>query len=731
VPRHRIHRLGKADNFWAMGDTGACGPCSEIYVYLPEGAVDEAHKPGESDTWLEIWNLVFMQFERKADGSLVPLPRPSIDTGAGLERVSAYVQGKKSNYDTDLFTPILAKIEQLSGKTYGARWDSLTDAAMRVIADHARATAFLVTDGVQPSNEGRGYVLRRIMRRAIRHGEHTLGLEDLFFDQCVDAVISTMAGAYPDLQEKRSFMLEVARHEEESFRKTLRNGRKRFAQEQARLSAAGSKVVSGDVAWDLHQTYGFPVDLTQIMAKEAELTVDMEGYEKAKDASIGNGALTNVKATADVFMKLAGELTETKFLGYEAITGFGQVLALVNAKGDRVEVAKAGDEVQFVADQTPFYGESGGQVGDAGHASGKGFKLAITDAQKPAGGLIVHVGKVLEGSVAVHDTVSLEVDAARRQKIRANHSATHLLHKALKVVLGNNVNQKGSVVQPELLRFDFSHFSPMTQAEIDQVEDLVNGWARDNQDAQTRIMGIADAKAAGAVALFGEKYGDQVRVVTVHAESTELCGGTHVKRSGDIGFFKVQQETSVASGVRRIVALTGQAAIDQARHQEALLTQAAELMKSPAVELGKRIESAHKRLKELERKLEEANIRAASGSAKAGETVQEINGIKLVTQRIDPADANVFRQLWDNYKGKSGHVVGLGGETADGKALILVGVSPDVIARGIKAGDAVRVMATEVGGKGGGKPEMAQAGGTDPSKISQAFEKLVTLVKGA
>jgi alanyl-tRNA synthetase len=731
VPRHRIHRLGKADNFWAMGDTGACGPCSEIYVYLPEGAVDEAHKPGESDTWLEIWNLVFMQFERKADGSLVPLPRPSIDTGAGLERVSAYVQGKKSNYDTDLFTPILAKIEQLSGKTYGARWDSLTDAAMRVIADHARATAFLVTDGVQPSNEGRGYVLRRIMRRAIRHGEHTLGLEDLFFDQCVDAVISTMAGAYPDLQEKQSFMLEVARHEEESFRKTLRNGRKRFAQEQARLSAAGSKVVSGDVAWDLHQTYGFPVDLTQIMAKEAELTVDMEGYEKAKDASIGSGALTNVKATADVFMTLAGELTETKFLGYEAITGIGQVLALVNAKGDRVEVAKAGDEVQFVADQTPFYGESGGQVGDAGHASGKGFKLAITDAQKPAGGLIVHVGKVLEGSVAVHDTVSLEVDAARRQKIRANHSATHLLHKALKVVLGNNVNQKGSVVQPELLRFDFSHFSPMTQAEIDQVEDLVNGWARDNQDAQTRIMGIADAKAAGAVALFGEKYGDQVRVVTVHAESTELCGGTHVKRSGDIGFFKVQQETSVASGVRRIVALTGQAAIDQARHQEALLTQAAELMKSPAVELGKRIESAHKRLKELERKLEEANIRAASGSAKAGETVQEINGIKLVTQRIDPADANVFRQLWDNYKGKSGHVVGLGGETADGKALILVGVSPDVIARGIKAGDAVRVMATEVGGKGGGKPEMAQAGGTDPSKISQAFEKLVTLVKGA
>ncbi|MFT3706761.1 MAG: alanine--tRNA ligase [Archangium sp.] len=732
VPVHRIHRLGKADNFWSMGDVGACGPCSEIYVYLPDGAVDEKNKPGESDTWLEIWNLVFMQFERKADGSLINLPKPSIDTGAGLERVSAYVQGKKSNYDTDLFTGILAKVEELSGKKYGARWGhgAETDAAMRVIADHARATAFLVADGVQPSNEGRGYVLRRIMRRAIRHGEQTLGLDDTFFFECVDAVISTMSVAYPELKEKRTFLLEVARHEEESFRKTLKNGRRRFAQEQARLEQSKSKVISGEAAWDLHQTYGFPIDLTQIMAREVDLTVDMPGYEKAKAASNTGGDLTNEKGTSEIHLKLANELKETKFLGYETPSDTGTVLAIVKG-GVRVEVAKAGDEIEFVADQTPFYGESGGQVGDTGTANGKSVKLVITDAQKPAGGLILHHAKIVEGSLAVHDKLALTVDSARREKIRANHSATHLLHKALKVVLGETVNQKGSVVNADLLRFDFSHFAPMTQQEVDRVEDLVNGWVRENQEAKTQIMGIAEAKAAGAVALFGEKYGDRVRVVTVHSESTELCGGTHVRRSGDIGFFKVQQETSVASGVRRIVALTGAAAVEHARLQEKLLNEAAELYKSTPLDLGKRIEASQKRIKELERKLEEANVRAASGTAKAAENVQEINGIKLVTQRIDPADANVFRQLWDNYKTRPGHVVGLGGETADGKALILVGVTQDVVARGLKAGDAIRAMATEVGGKGGGKPDMAQAGGTDPSKIQQAFDKLVSLVKSA
>ena len=733
VPRHRIHRLGKADNFWAMGDTGACGPCSEIYVYLPEGKVDEAHKPGESDAWLEIWNLVFMQFERKADGQLVPLPKPSIDTGAGLERVSAYVQGKKSNYDTDLFTPLFATIGQLSGKTYGATWgeQAHTDAAMRVIADHARATAFLVADGVQPSNEGRGYVLRRIMRRAIRHGDQHLDLSDLFFGKVVDSVIETMKAAYPELAEKRGFILDVAKHEEESFRRTLKRGLGLLAQEFEKLRKSKGTKLSGEIVWDLHQTYGFPWDLTEVIAREEKLGIDKQRFDQLLEEErerASQGGLGAEKGIADIYMKLAGQLSETKFLGYETESGEGKVLALVKG-GQQVQSASAGDEVELVLDQTPFYGEAGGQVGDTGSMQSKSAKLTVTDAQKPAGGLIVHKAKVISGSIALNDTLSATVDGARRQQIRANHSATHLLHKALKVVLGDSVNQKGSVVYPESLRFDFSHFSPVTTEELERVEDLVNGWVRDNKDADTRVMGLSAAKAAGAVALFGEKYGENVRVVSVHPESTELCGGTHVRRSGDIGLFKIEKESSVASGVRRIVALTGAAAIAHSRQQERLLAQAAELFKSSPVELPKRIEANQKRVKELEKKLEEAQVRASSGAAKAAEAIVEINGVKVLTQRIDPADANVFKQLWDNHKDKSGFIVGFGGETSDGKALLLVGVTKDVIAKGFKAGDAVRVMAAEVGGKGGGKPEMAQAGGTDPSKVGQALEKLLSLVK--
>ncbi len=733
VPKHRIHRLGKADNFWSMGDTGACGPCSEIYVYLPEGPVDEEHKPGESDAWLEIWNLVFMQFERKADGQLLPLPKPSIDTGAGLERVTAYVQGKKSNYDTDLFTPLFATIERLSGQKYGAKWDNVNDGAMRVIADHARATAFLVADGVQPSNEGRGYVLRRIMRRAIRHGDQHLDLEQPFFDKCVESVIETMKAAYPELHEKRGFLLEVAKHEEESFRRTLKRGQGLLAQEFEKLRKTNQKQLSGEIVWDLHQTYGFPSDLTEIIAREEGFTTDEAGFKALKEAEKVRGSagdLGSEKGIADIYMKLAGSLPETKFLGYETDAGDGKVLALVK-NGQQVHSAKAGEEVELVLDQTPFYGESGGQVGDTGSMQAGATRLTIVDTQKPVGSLVVHKAKVSVGGVSVGDALSLTVDSERRNRIRANHSATHLLHKALKVVLGENVNQKGSVVYPESLRFDFSVMQPMTTEQMDRVEDLVNGMVRDNRESETKVMPIAAAKAAGAVALFGEKYGEHVRVVSVHPQSTELCGGTHVKRSGDIGFFKIEKESSVASGVRRIVALTGAAAITHAREQEKLLSQAAELFKASPADLPKRIESAQKRVKELERKLEEAQLKASSGAAKASETIEEINGIKVLTQRIDPADAGVFKQLWDNHKDKTGFVVAFGGETSDGKALLLVGVTKDLIARGIKAGDAVRVMAAEVGGKGGGKPEMAQAGGTDPSKIPQAFEKLLAMVKSA
>ncbi len=732
VRKDRIRRLGLRDNFWSMGDTGPCGPCSEIYYYLPDHPVVDGEYAGESDNWLEFWNLVFMQFERKvAGGPLIPLPRPSIDTGAGLERVTSIVQDKKSNYDIDLFKPVFARIEALSGKKYAGRWDSVVDGAMRVIADHSRATAFLVADGVQPSNEGRGYVLRRIMRRAIRHGEQHLGLEQVFFPKCVESVIDAMKVAFPELQEKRAFILEVAKHEEEAFRRTLHRGLGLIRDEIRALG--GKKQLSGAVVWDLHQTYGFPWDLTEIIAREEGFTIDKAGFDvllEQERERASSGALGHEKGIADIYMKLSGELGETKFLGYESETGTGTLVAILGKSG-QVSSAKSGDSVELVFDRTPFYGESGGQVGDKGVISSKTAQLTVTDTQKPAGALFVHHATITSGAITVGESFELKVDSARRNQIRANHSATHLLHKALKVVLGETVNQKGSIVAPDYLRFDFSHFSAVSSEELDRVEDLVNGWIRDNDEAQTRVMGLAEAKAAGAVALFGEKYGDQVRVVSVHHESTELCGGTHVHRSGDIGAFKITQEASVAAGVRRVVALTGAAAFNHLRDQEKQLKRAADLFKAPPAELVKRIEAVQKRAKDLERKVEEVTLNAQSGAGKA-EQVQEINGIKVLTQRVDPAEANMLGQLAERYKDQlKSVVVALGGETSDGKALIVVAATDDLVEKGFKAGDAIRAMAPEIGGKGGGKPKFAQAGGTDPSKIPQAFEKLIAMVKGS
>ena len=736
VPRERIRRLGLKDNFWAMGDTGACGPCSEIYFYMPDGPVNPNEHAGESDNWLEIWNLVFMQFERKvAGGPLTPLPKPSIDTGAGLERVASVVQGKKSNYDIDLFEPLLAKAALLSGKKYGAT-DALPDVAMRVIADHARATAFLVTDGVQPSNEGRGYVLRRIMRRAIRHGEENLGLNEPFFHEAVDSVVSAMSVAYPQLHEKRDFLLEVVRHEEASFRRTLKGGRGLIEQELSTLKAKGQKLIPGAIVWDLHQTFGFPWDLTQVIARENGFEIDQAGFEKLLEEErvrASQGSLSSTSAIGDAYMKLANRLPETTFLGYDATTGQGKVVAILK-KGVEVEKAAAGDEVEVILDASPFYGESGGQLGDTGSLSKTGVRREVTDVQKPAGGLLLHAAKVAVGAIALGDSLEASVDDERRNKIRANHSATHLLHKALKVVLGAHVNQKGSIVGPDVLRFDFSHFSPVTPEQLETLEDLVNGWVRENADSQTKVMNLADAKAAGAVALFGEKYGDSVRVVTVHPQSTELCGGTHVRRSGDIGLFKITQESSIASGVRRVVALTGHAAVQATRQFEKQLRAASDLFKATPADLGKRIESTQKLLKELEKKIENLQVKAQSGGGVGGgaETIQDINGIKVLTRLVDEADANLLKQLSDKFREKfASGIIGLGGTTSDGKAIILVTASDDVIKKGFKSGDAMRVMAPEVGGKGGGKPESAQGGGTDPSKIPAAFEKLFELVRRA
>ncbi|HLM42538.1 MAG TPA: alanine--tRNA ligase, partial [Myxococcaceae bacterium] len=499
---------------------------------------------------------------------LIPLPKPSIDTGAGLERIASVVQGKRSNYETDLFQHILSTVSGLVGKPYTQEGG----ASMRVIADHSRATAFLVADGVQPSNEGRGYVLRRIMRRAIRHGSQ-MGLDEVFFFKVVDRVIELMGDAYPELRESRTFILEVARFEEESFRRTLSRGMKLIDEEVTRMKAAGQKVLEGKKVFDLHSTYGFPWDLTQIILREQGFEADLEGFEKEmeKEAEKNKFAGSGDKAVGEVYQKVLERVGQSEFLGYEGVghEGEGSVRAILKG-GAELTHASEGDEVEVVLDRTPFYGESGGQMGDTGRIVGHGGKAVaqVEDAQRPVSGLIVHKVKVTQGSFKVGDMVQAGVDGQRRASIRANHSATHLLHKALKMVLGEHVKQAGSVVAPDYLRFDFSHFAPMTHEQQDQVEDLVNTWIRENAESQTRIMNLEEAKKSGAVAMFGEKYGETVRVVTVHPQSTELCGGTHVRRSGDIGLFKVMSEAGVASGVRRITGVTGLGALQYVRDTE-------------------------------------------------------------------------------------------------------------------------------------------------------------------
>jgi alanyl-tRNA synthetase len=742
VPRERILKLGYKDNFWAMGDTGPCGPCSEIHFHQGDDipcAEVSAGRPClgvacDCDRWLEIWNLVFMQFERREkDAPLLPLPKPSIDTGAGLERLTSVCQGRRTNYDTDLFTPITAKVAELCGKPYGA--NESDSASMRVIADHSRAAAFLISDGVQPSNEGRGYVLRRIMRRAIRHGSK-LGLDQPFLEQTVDVVIGLMEKAYPELRENRSFVLKVVGHEEESFRRTLDRGLRMIDEEIGKLKASGPKVLSGDVVFFLHDTHGFPWDLTQIIAKERGFDIDQPGYEARMEQQRAKGefAGSGEKAVSDLYKQLTERVPATQFLGYEGKghEGEGTLVALVKG-GHEVREAKAGEEVELVFDRTPFYGESGGQVGDTGSVQGKAGKARaeITDAQKPVSQLIVHKARVTEGVLKVGDSFLLSVNGDRREAIRANHSATHLAHKALKLVLGDHVKQAGSVVAPDYLRFDYSHFAAPSSEQLEQVEDLVNRWIRENEGAKTEVMDLEAARRSGAVALFGEKYGEKVRVVSVHPQSVELCGGTHVGRSGDIGLFKITSDSSIASGVRRLVAVTGMGAVQYVRELEHELRHAADLLKTSPKELIKRIESTQKRVKDLEREVEEVQVRARSKSTDdVLSQARDVNGIRVLATRVDPADAKVFRGMADQLRDKlKSGVVAIGGEK-DGKVLILVAATKDLVDRGISANALVRELAKEVNGTGGGKPDMAQAGGTDPSKIPAALEKVYELVKG-
>ena len=735
VPEDRILKLGAKDNFWAMGETGPCGPCSELHYFQGDDIACAEVAAGraclgvacECDRWLEIWNLVFMQFERSPEGGLTPLPKPSIDTGAGLERIAAVVQGKRSNYDTDLFQKIIHAIEQVAGKRYGERDDD--DVSMRVIADHARATTFLVGDGVLPSNEGRGYVLRRIMRRAIRHGKR-LGLERSFLVGVCGSVIDEMSGAYPETRENRAFIEKVALTEEESFRRTLDKGLSILEEEMARLAAEAQKVIPGEVAFQLYDTFGFPMDLTRTIAAERGLAVDEPGFDRhmAEQRARSEWRGSGEAAVGDLHKQIAGELGETKFLGYDTTTAQAEVKALV-VNGARAAAARKGDRVEVVTDATPFYGESGGQVGDQGSISSQGGRVVVEDAQRPVPGLIVHVGKVTEGELAVGDLVELSVDDARRDLVRANHSATHLLHFALRQRLGEHVKQAGSVVAPDYLRFDFSHFQPLADEETREIEAAVNELVRRNDATDTNVLELEEARKTGAMMIFGEKYGDRVRVVRI-GPSKELCGGTHVRRTGDIAFFKIASEESIAAGVRRIVAYTGPKAVDLAQRAEDELKRSAALLKAGAFEVAAKIDAMQKRLRELERALEEARSTiAVARSGDLASQAREVNGIRVLTARVE-GDGNALRDLADKLRDRLGRgIVALGSEH-DGKAVLLVAVTKDLTSR-IKAGDLVKEAAKLVGGKGGGKPDLAQAGGPDARGLERALARVEELVRAA
>jgi alanyl-tRNA synthetase len=751
VPVDRIHKLGAKDNFWAMGDTGPCGPCSELHFFQGDDipcAEEKAGRPClgvacDCDRWLEIWNLVFMQFERGQDGGLTPLPRPSIDTGAGLERMASVAQGKRSNYDTDLFRSIIRAVEGLSGKRYGGSPEADDDVSMRVIADHARATTFLVGDGVLPANEGRGYVLRRIMRRAIRHGKR-LGMERPFLAQACGAVIDEMGAAYPEIRENRAFVEKVAQQEEESFRRTLDKGLSILEGEMAKLVPAETAlgkpatpppgrarpVIDGKVAFQLYDTFGFPLDLTRVIAAERGFDVDEQGFDRnmAEQRARSEWKGSGEQAVGDLHKQIAAEIGDVRFLGYETPTGRAEVKAILSG-GARVARAGAGAKVEIVTAATPFYGESGGQVGDVGEIHAAGLKVRVDDARRPVPGLVTHVGEVLEGEIAVGDLVELAVDDRRRDLIRANHSATHLLHLALRETLGEHVKQAGSVVAPDYLRFDFSHYQPLTDDELKAVERRVNELVRENAETETAVLKLEEARSTGAMMIFNEKYGDVVRVVRI-GPSKELCGGTHVRRSGDIAFFKIGSEESIAQGVRRIVAWTGPGAVEAQQRESDELRRAAALLKAGAFEVAQKVEQAQRRVRELERALEEA--RSKMSSARSGDLAaqaKDVGGAKVLAARVE-GDGKALRDLADKLRDRLGKgVVALGSEQ-DGKAILLVAVTKDLTAR-VKAGDLVKEAARLVGGSGGGKPELAQAGGPDPAGLERALEKVSELVARA
>jgi alanyl-tRNA synthetase len=716
----RIFKLGDDENFWQMGDTGPCGPCSEIHKITDRAAFEKGGDPS-GPGFVEIWNLVFMQFEQRADGTRVPLPKPSIDTGMGLERVTRVLQGKTSNYDTDLFQPLIKKAEELAGVAYGANPDS--DVSLRVVADHARACAFLVGDGVLPSNEGRGYVLRRVLRRAARHGV-LLGIDGPFLHAVVDAVIDEMGEAYPDLAKRRAFVLDAVKKEEERFGKTLGRGLALLDEEVTRAKRAKLTRLPGEVVFKLYDTFGFPTDLTEDILRGKGLGYDRAAFdaamreqaERARAAWKGSGQ----EAPAEVYNALATH--PTSFTGYESLEGRSRVRALLRDGAQVNEVAE-GERAELVVDTTPFYAESGGQVGDVGAISGPEGTLQVEDVQRPVEGLVVHQGRVALGRLRVGDEVTLRVDAAARAATVRNHSGTHLLQWALRDVLGPQVTQAGSLVAPDRLRFDFTHDAPLSDEQVRAVEDRVNELILANHSGRVEQKSYREAIDAGAIAMFTEKYGDRVRVVSF-GPSTELCGGTHAHATGDIGSFRIVGQSAIGAGVRRIEAQTGLGALEHARRDARVLRDASELLRTSPAELYERVTRLVERERELERELEKTRAQMRrGGSADPLSRVRVVGGVKLLASEVEDATPKELRTLVDELKQRIGSGIVLLGVRHEGKAALALGVTADLVGR-FKAGDLVRELARELGGTGGGRPDFAQAGGPDADKLEQALARL-------
>ncbi|GGI92617.1 alanine--tRNA ligase [Halopseudomonas pertucinogena] len=717
VPAERMVRIGDnggapyaSDNFWAMGDTGPCGPCTEIFFDHgehiwggPPGSPEE-----DGDRYIEIWNNVFMQFNRTADGKLHPLPAPSVDTGMGLERISAVLQHVNSNYEIDLFQNLLKG----AAEAIGCAQDNA--ASLKVVADHIRSCSFLIADGVLPSNEGRGYVLRRIIRRACRHG-NKLGATDTFFHRIVPTLVAEMGDAFPELRNQQAHIERVLKTEEEQFARTLEQGLRILEQDLAALK--GSEI-PGDIVFKLYDTYGFPMDLTGDIARERGLTIDEAGFEAAMAAQRERARAASQFGVD--YNQLVKVDTDTLFEGYDTTAGSAQIVALLR-DGQAVDELAEGESGVVVLDRTPFYAESGGQVGDSGYLSGAGVRFDVRDTTK-AGGAHLHHGVVASGSLAVGSTIKAVVDDGIREATKANHSATHLLHAALRQVLGEHVQQKGSLVDSQRLRFDFSHFEAIRPEQLRELERMVNEQIRSNTAVEIEITDIETAKARGAMALFGEKYGNEVRVLTMGGGfSVELCGGTHVSRTGDIGLFKIVSEGGIAAGVRRIEAITGAAALDWVNETEEQLRQAAQLVKGNRDTLLSKLGAALERSQQLEKEIQQLKARAASaaGNDLAGEA-QQLNGMAVLVKRVDGVDGKGLLTLIDQLKNKLGSAVILLGGELDGKVVLVAGVTKDLTGR-VKAGDLIRNTAQAVGGKGGGRPDMAQGGGTDVAALDAAL----------